>query len=281
MTSKAVKAKFAVAALVASMSLGACDKQPARQGSLLPPANAPSQLGVLQPAAPAGPKFDCSGVKPASAPPGSPPDDILGVRLGMTPKTVEAVLACGNPHYTITENDGASFNVPNIEHGPQPQTSVAAEDGDDKVEVVLLGLAGHEQAVRLTSQRRYLLGNQPSFPTEVAKLIAKYGPPTTDTGDSAGESENLYWLYDRSGKPLPQRGPAGTDCESMGGYGASFELQPECGLDIAADLTGSGDGGVSQRDVTVMNQADAGEMLDKEKAAIAIINAPRGAAGRL
>ena len=212
----------------------------------------------------------------------------------MTPSVIAAILACGNPNYVLSNNGGSAFELPAIEHGPQPQTSLVAETQDDKVapgspesafapsfvigdkvEVVFLGLAGQERATRLTRDVRYPDGKHPSFPTETQALIAKYGPPTSDTGLLSNSYQELEWVHEPSGAPMSPKNPSFASC------GSTTSVTPGCGLTISAHLTDAADGGVVEMILSVMDHAATQTAIDAGKAAIAIINKPNAAATKL
>jgi hypothetical protein len=233
------------------------------------------------PSGPLGPNqqiaYNCDKVHPAAAAPGSPPDDIRGVRLGMPPMVVEAELVCGNPAYAIARDQGGAFDVPRLNEDPQPHTSISADDGQgDKVEVLLLGMPGQEVAAHLSRSLGYALSEQPPVETERQSLIAKYGPPTSD--DRFPYAETLNWIYEPSGRAMSPKNPNYDNCKQIGGYGGSFNYSKACGLTIRAAMTITGNGGVSGVDFGIMNQAAAYDAAQKEKAAINLANTPKGEA---
>ena len=219
----------------------------------------------------------------------------------MSPTATAAILACANPAFVLSTGQGGSFDLPAIEHGQLPVTSLNAEARDkvagmptgmgyeayqpsvvtgDEIEVMFLGLAGHEQAAWLTRQKRYPEGNLPSVASTVDTLVRKYGPPTSDTGVRVSSRE-LEWMHEPSGTPMNPKNPHYLSCGGIGGYGSNFQVTSGCGLTIVANLIVAADGGVGQLDVTVMDQAAATAAIQREKADIAIINTPPGLAGKM
>src|SRR3546814_6719219 len=64
-------------------------------------------------AAPVQTDINCDQVKGQTAAQGQPPDDILGVRHGMTLQNVKNVLRCTNPLFIFEEKEGNNSNLTN------------------------------------------------------------------------------------------------------------------------------------------------------------------------
>src|SRR3546814_4757258 len=63
--------------------------------------------------APVQTDINCDQVKGQTAAQGQPPDDILGVRHGMTLQNVKNVLRCTNPLFIFEEKEGNNSNLTN------------------------------------------------------------------------------------------------------------------------------------------------------------------------
>ena len=286
----------ALSALALSINVAGCSKTTV---ATTPPSPTPAPQPSPQPSTAA--KYDCAAVKPTVAQPGSQSPDILGVRLGMPPTMAAAILACGNPKFVLSTDQGGLFDLPAIEHGPQPETSldaklpakVAADVSsmgtdpfrsgpvyDDLVAVMFVGLASRERAAWLARQEHYPDGNLPSVANVVNSLVQKYGPPTSDTG-TRGSSRALQWIHEPSGAAMNPNDPHYLNCGGIGGYGSSFQITSDCGLTVTANLVVAADGGVGELNIAVMDQAAANAAIQREKADIALINTPPGSTGKL
>ena len=237
----------------------------------------PAQPGEQTPTTSA---LDCVGVHGEAAPAGTPTDDILGVRPGTPAKAAQRILACAKGGYTVGPGS-ASFNVPTIEKGPQPLTGIVAQAPNDSVEAVFIGMPGQEVTERLTRQLSFPTGNQPPFAQAKQSLVNKYGPPAVDTGSQANGSETLRWIYEPSGRSMSPQNPSFSSCQEDNGPTGSFSFNEGCGLTIVGIVNGSADGGATSLGVGIMDQAAAYKALDREKAAIAVLNRPTGAAPTL
>lgn len=119
-------------------------------------------------------KVNCSGVKGEAAPKGSPVDDILGVRQGMQPGAVKAVLACHDKNFIIREDEVEyTFGEDKV-----PGLKMTADTGLDRVVVHFLKMGDDAAAYQLVKiGRRVEYAEGAGYEVDVLKstLENKYG----------------------------------------------------------------------------------------------------------
>ena len=179
-------------------------------------------LGPLRAACPASPSTD---------PRAGPPDDIVGLRPGMSYDDVVAVLECRNdirvikvaPMFNIQENYGiptrqlvrGSNGIPCSERearGERCSTLGRFEplrDASEEYIVAFTGMPGEEIA-RAVWRRSVYTGDDQAISVLTEALNSKYGVPQLQaTGNHSrintvrGRATNLVWLYDKDGSALP------------------------------------------------------------------------------
>lgn len=232
-------------------------------------------------------RTDCGSVKPESAPPGSPADDILGVRPGTPASVARLIVTCANKKFDVTphttDRPGYIANIPEILNGKQPAdgfearvpTEGASTPSDDDVQVIFAGLPGAERVVAVYRTVWPDHKNPPSLDTLTATLVKKYGPPTHT------EKYQISWIYNPSGSPIAESDPTYSVCVDGNLNGG---LSPDCGTTIVAQINWDDDGqskSVKWFSVHTVNQAQAADSVDRETSAINTLNTPSGAAPKL
>jgi hypothetical protein len=184
-----------------------------------------SQSGEPGAQAAAAKKSDCARVRPQAAPAGQPADDVLGLRVGMSLEDARKILACANPIYAFSEQQGQWYR-----NGKPPMRRVVlqADGGLDDVTVDFAGPEGAERAVRLVRTMEYAQGSERPFDLIKSTIEKKYG--ALDTLEGYGTSAGAA-VYAVDGQRL---GAANTDysqcIRNAGDYATSSPTLSNCGL---------------------------------------------------
>jgi hypothetical protein len=134
----------------------------------------------------------------------SPNLDVAGVKIGMSLTDAVAALKADNPKFYINvvshQWDGLSAPV----HPFVLAQSTGDLPGDSEDFSLLVTTApGPEQVWGINRLCGYRADNRPSTANVVAALRKKYGSENVPPGQSL-QTQNLAWVYDESGNPLPE-----------------------------------------------------------------------------
>src|SRR3546814_17131374 len=131
------------------ITLAACSGAPSEnETDMASGETEPVQIGTevaTESAAPVQTDINCDQVKGQTAAQGQPPDDILGVRHGMTLQNVKNVLRCTNPLFIFEEKEGNNSNL------TSRTITLLADSGLDKLKAAFIGTKGQE---RRSEERR-------------------------------------------------------------------------------------------------------------------------------
>jgi hypothetical protein len=182
-------------------------------------------------AAPAA--VNCSKVKPQSAPAGSPVDDVLGVRLGMSLQDARQVLGCANPVYVFSETEG-QWN-----RGDKPvmrRVMLVGDGGLDDVAVDFAGPKGAERAVRFMRVVEYAEGKEQPQALIRDTIEKKYGAfdalNSYNSNVQAGAA-----VYSLDGQRLGSTNSDYSQCVNNAGDGISGNVTlSNCGLVVKYKL---------------------------------------------
>jgi hypothetical protein len=225
---------------------------------------------------------NCDQVKPQTAPPGSPTDDILGVRPGLLPKQAQDILICENPRFSIDGQDdkGGNFGIPPYPDGTMALNGFTATQEEspttpgDKIIVTYVGLPGEERVAGVGRTMSFPPGHEPTIGSIRDGLIRKYGAPN---GTLSGLATILRWIHSPDGSMISEHSDRMIQCtQNVSGSGAS--VNSNCGLTITASIYSSNDNpaAASSFNVAVIDQAATYAVAEAAKNAV---NAKRGTGG--
>lgn len=184
---------------------------------------------------PSATKVDCSAVKPQAAPTGSPTDDILGVRQGMQPVNVKAVLACHDKNFIIREDEVEyNFGEEKI-----PGLKITADNGLDRVIVQFMrasdGPDGY-QLVKISRRVEYAEGKGYAVDVLKSTLENKYGAfvekPSYHSNASIGAL-----VYTADGQALGASNSAFNSCtDENANRAADISVNEKCAIVVGYNL---------------------------------------------
>lgn len=218
------------AAAIGLLSLAACGQLPPERSAVVPPVpEAKAQSGGGQnieapvkrsgvvsamslaefTSKPVPIGTDCPSPPTAGAMPLVGPDDVIGIRLGMTAGEVLTAMRCSGTSYEVMRSSGnvtttsgkmSKMVLLTAHAGPYLVQPGAAEE--EKLSLTFGGPAGQEVLVLLQRKLDFAEDQRKSVPALIADLNAKYGK-FTDSGRRTEEQLEGTIVYD--GDPLAPR----------------------------------------------------------------------------
>lgn len=259
---------ISVVILVGPLAACGSDKAGANQGAAQtaahPTADTSGNASALQVAAQARGKVTCPTDVPAAAA-GSPVDDVVGVRPGLTYEQAANVVMCSNPLLVVTTERGRGYNIKTygqtVRQGfearfAEPRVQMSGRDyarqmerdamarsmnavrsdmkpGQTKWFVSTMGMPGQEKVISAAREQWFENGRNPTMASVEQSLVKKYGAPTRrlDNGDIA-----LKWVRDARGRPVTETSPLFSQCGVSADPDSGTSLSPNCGIAVAATI---------------------------------------------
>lgn len=243
---------------------------------------------------------------PAGAPPprpaGSPVDDVVGVRPGMSWDDATRRVLCEHPLMVVTENTyrgydiktygqhvrqgfDAAFAVPRVVRTSREIMRDLAEDaarrgnnsrverlkpGQSRFYVSTMGLPGREVVLVVAREEFFEEGKLPTVDSLRQALVANYGEPS-EVNEVAAIVQ-IWWAHDPSGKTL---GPQA--CRISVSPDAPTSLSPDCGVTVGATIqrSASNPGLAHSLAVTAQDGAAGYAVLQRTEEALTAAEAAR------
>lgn len=233
----------------------------ARAGQAEP---ASGNASAKQVAAQARGDVDCPAEVKTTNLPGTPMDDVVGLRPGMSYEEAANVVLCSNPLLVVTPETGRGFQldtygqklrqgftarfaeprvyktgrqiVQEMERDAMDRGLNAArhdmKPGQSKWFVGTMGLPGQEKVLSAAREEWYDEGRNPTVDSIEQALLAKYG--TLTRRQDGGSYHQLYWSYDPRGRLITETSPLYGKCQGAADPDAGVNLSPDCGIAVAA-----------------------------------------------
>lgn len=209
-------------------------------------------------------KVKCPAKVATQRPAGSPVDDVVGVRPGMSWDEATNTVMCDNPLIVVSENTGRGYNIntygQKVRQGfdgkfAEPRVvktseQIMADMGEEfaarsgnaviaplkpgqlRYFVSTMGMPGQEKVVSVSREEYFADGKLPAIDDVKGALIAKYGEPSDVQNN--GEQSYLWWNYAPNGSKLSSTSPLSTTCRVNASPDAGTNLSTECGLSVGA-----------------------------------------------
>ncbi|MGH8144732.1 MAG: hypothetical protein ACREPY_00200 [Rhodanobacteraceae bacterium] len=210
---------------------------------------------------------------PADLPPipkGTPVDDIVGVRPGLTYTQAANAVMCSNPLLVVTPETGRGFDIQTygqtIRQGFSArfakarvektgrqimremeqetldrETNAVRQDmqpGQSKWFVSTMGMPGQEKVIGAARELWFDKGRNPTADSVAKSLIAKYGTPTSKQHYAGSASRELLWAYDPRGRLITETSPSYNRCNGVADPDQGMSLSPDCGIAVKAEIVG-------------------------------------------
>ncbi len=194
----------------------------------------------------------------------APVDDVVGVRPGLTFEEATNVVLCSDEMLvasppstrgfniktygaTIRQGFSARFAEERIEKSSKQIMQEMQDDmiarsgnavradmkpGQSKWYVSTMGLPGKERVISAAREEWFAEGRNPTMESVAKALTGKYGKPTRS--QVAPHVIALTWIYDPSGRFIPETSPLANQCAAMSDPDGGSNFSPDCGLVVAA-----------------------------------------------
>jgi hypothetical protein len=301
--------------LLAAALLTACGSEPQPSaGAATPPAadagtpkaaaNASSDdATAAEVAREARGKVKCPAKVQTARPAGTPADDVVGVRPGMTWDEAVNVVLCTHDLLVVTpetrrgytlqtygqtlrQGFNARFAEPRVQKSSKQilaemQDAAIArgsnravrdvQPGQAKWYVSTMGLPGEELVISAAREEWYETDRLPTMASVKEALHGKYGQPII-VEDVGGSGYYLVWAYDPAGRPSGQ-------CRTQADPDLGVNLSPDCGTSVAARIQPSGANPqlAEYLQVSTVDQARGYNLLERTERALQAADAQRRA----
>lgn len=252
---------------------------------------------------PKAPSRKCPAeVTSAPRPEGTPVDDIVGIRPGMSYDDVIGILACRDDvplietaeKWNIQQTHGFPLRqVVRASNGTpcsgqeivraMSSSNVTCDDGGyrfkavknitQEFDVVFTGMPGKEAVGAFWRRNTFAEGEQPAVESLMQSLNQKYGEPHVTEKDRQGRT-NLSWQYDLLGRPMSNASRNFNQCRNSvsASFAAGHGWSSACGLTIKVTIAPVYGNDLLAREMNmgIMHQKnfyDAGKTFEQELAA--------------
>ncbi len=204
---------------------------------------------------------------PADAgPAGTPVDDIVGVRPGMSYEQAANAVMCSNPLLVVKAETGRGFDMqtygqtirqgfsarfaePRVQKTGRQIVQEMERDamdrgmnavrhdmkaGQSKWFVGSMGMPGQEKVISAARDQWFDEGHNPTIDSVEQALLAKYGTPTQRMDQ--GSSHQLRWAYDPRGRLITETSPLYGKCNGAASPDHGVNLSADCGIVVAAQI---------------------------------------------
>jgi len=197
---------------------------------------------------------------------GAPVDDVVGVRPGMTYEEAANVVMCTHDLLVVAPDTQRGFRLQTYgqplrqgfnatfakervqktsqdymremqDHAMARGSNRVVRDvapGEAKWFVGTMGLPGEERVITAAREEWFDTGHQPTVESISQALIKKYGTPTQ--ADNGSGRPALRWAYDTRGRLVTETSPLYHRCNGAADPDSGANLNPDCGLVIAATI---------------------------------------------
>ncbi len=272
-------------------------------------APASGNASAEQVAAEARGDVDCPAEVKTTNPPGTPVDDVVGVRPGMSYEEAANVVMCSSPLLVVSPENGRGFELntygqklrqgfsarfaePRVQRtGRQIAQEMEREamdrgmnavrqdmkPGQSKWFVSTMGLAGQEKVIGAAREQWFDEGRNPTVDSVTQSLLAKYGTPTQRT--DGNDYYQLYWSYDPRGRLITETSPLYNRCHATANPNGSTSLSADCGVAVAAMIQSERENHALAQylQVGVVDEAGGYQALTETQQGLQSINAARRA----
>ena len=305
----------AMLGLIAAALLTACGSDPKPSAGGATPSAADGGNGKSAAKAPAGDataaevareargKVRCPAKVQAARPAGTPVDDVVGVRPGMTWDEAVNVVLCSHDLLVVTpetrrgytlqtygqalrQGFNARFAEPRVQKSSKEilaemQDAAMArgsnravrdvQPGQAKWYVGTMGLPGEERVISAAREEWFEAERFPTMASVIEALQDKYGQPAV-VEDVGGSGYYLVWAYDPSGRPSAQ-------CRTQADPDSGVNLSPDCGTSVSARVQPSGANPelAEYLQVSTVHQAGGYDLLERTERALQAADAQRRA----
>ena len=246
-------------------------------------------------------KVKCPANVKTAKPAGTPVDDVVGVRPGMTWDEAVNVVLCSHDLLVVTEETrrgytmqtygqtlrqgfNARFAEPRVQKSSKQilaemQDAAIArgsnravrdmQPGQAKWYVGTMGLPGEERVISAAREEWFEAGRFPTMASVKEALVGKYGKPAV-VEDVGGSGYYLIWAYDSSGRPSGQ-------CRTQADPDLGVNLSPDCGTSVSARIQPSGANPelAEYLQVSTVDQAAGYDLLERTERALQATDAQR------
>jgi hypothetical protein len=248
-----------------------------------------------------------------SAPQGTPVDDVVGVRPGLTYEQAANAVMCSNPLLVVTPDTGRGFDIQTygqtvrqgfsarFAEARVPKTgrqivqemqrdamdrgmNAVREDmqpGQSKWFVTTMGMPGQEKVIAAAREQWFDAGRNPTIDSVTQSLIDKYGPPTQKRDSSGYQTgyRGLRWAYDPRGRLITETSPLFNRCNGIADPDSGMNLSADCGVVVMANVIRLGSNPDLARflQVGVVDQAGGYNALTATKQGLQAMDAQRRA----
>ena len=245
----------------------------------------------------------------ATPAPAGPATDVVGIRPGQTYEEAANQVLCDNPLLIVREVKDRGFNIETygapvrqafVGAFAEPRVAKSSEEivkdmqdaamrrglntyvaplkpGQSRYFVSTMGTPGQERVIAVSREEYFPEGKLPSVGSVKQALITKYGPPSQVQDN--GTHSYLWWETDPAGRPIPEGTPLHMHCRINVSPDAPVSLNPECGAQVGALVTGSeqNPGLAHSLAVTSQNGARGNDLVFATEAALQRADAERQA----
>lgn len=267
-------------------------------------ASLPANASAEQVAAHMRGKVHCPADLPA-APPGTPVDDIVGVRPGLTYAQAANAVMCSNPLLVVTPETNRGFDIQTygqiIRQGfsallAEPRVALTAKQamhemqqefldrqnnaarhlqpGQSRWFVSTVGMPGKERVVSAAREEWFAKDKNPTVASVIQALTSKYGTPAANQDMGSGDRE-LSWTYDPQGRPITD-----SSCSGIWSPDQGANLSRDCGVTIIAQVVAMRENPALGRlvQVGVVDGAAGYKLLTDTETGLQAVDAARRAA---
>lgn len=302
--------------LLATALLAGCgsDKTPAvsAEATKAAAASLPANASTTEVAAHMRGDVHCPADLPAAAQ-GTPVDDVLGVRPGITYEQAANAVMCSNPLLVVTPDTSRGFDIQT--YGQTIRQGFSARFAEAKVQktgrqivqemernamdrgmnavredmkpgqakwfVTTMGMPGQEKVIAVTREQWFDTGKNPTLDSVTQSLIDKYGPPTQKQDSSGYQTgyRGLRWAYDPRGRLITETSPLFNQCNGVSDPDSGMNLSADCGVVVEAKIIRLGSNPDLARfmQVGVVDQAGGYNALTTTKQGLQAMDAQRRA----
>lgn len=225
---------------------------------------------TAQVAAEARGDLHCPAEVKTANPPGTPVDDVVGVRPAMSYDDAANVVMCSSPSLVVKPETDRGFQIQTygqtIRQGfsarfAEPRVQKTGRDyaremqqaamerglntarhdmkpGQSKWFVSTMGMPGQENVIGAAREQWFDTDRNPTVDSITQSLIAKYGKPTRNTDASGYEAgyRSLSWAYDPRGRLITETSPLYNTCRGISDPDGGMNLSADCGIVVQAEL---------------------------------------------
>jgi hypothetical protein len=248
-------------------------------------------------------RIKCPAKVQTTRPSGTPVDDVVSVRPGMTWDEAVNVVLCSHDLLVVTpetrrgytmqtygqalrQGFNARFAEPRVRKSSQQilaemQDAAIArgsnravrdvQPGQAKWYVSTMGLPGEERVISAAREEWFETDRFPTMASVSKALQDKYGQPIL-VEDAGGSGYYLIWAYDPSGRPSVQ-------CRTQADPDLGVNLSPDCGTSVSARIQPSGANTelAEYLQVSTVDQSGGFDLLERTERALQAADAQRRA----